>query len=107
MGKQQRTTGKQQQQKPQQVEASQQQRAELQELEQKRGQVAAELRQVEEQIYDLETTYLAQSNPMGNAIRGYEGFLGGQKKGAPAIDESDRLFSWSSVTGQLHVQGQR
>ena len=44
---------------------------------------------------------------MGNAIRGYEGFLGGQKKPQATIDESDRLFSWSSVTGQLHVYEQR
>ena len=53
------------------------------------------------QIYDLETKYLETANPMGNAIRGYEGFLGGNKKQPPTLQE-ERLFSWSSITGQLH-----
>lgn len=34
------------------------------------------------QIYELETTYLQTSNPMGNAIKGYEGVL--------------RWFAWQS-----------
>ena len=32
------------------------------------------------QIYDLESNYFQVSSSMGNAIRGYEGFLGGSKK---------------------------
>ena len=35
------------------------------------------------QIYDLETNYFQVSSAMGNAIRGYEGFLGGSKTRAP------------------------
>lgn len=38
---------------------------------------------------------------MGNAIRGYEGFLGPSKKAAPPVLPEERLFSWSSVTGQV------
>ena len=66
------------------------------ELEKKRLQVAAELSRVEQQIYDLETKYLEQSTPFGNAIKGYEGFLGGV--GQPkkvTIKPEDRLFSGS------------
>ncbi len=67
-----------------------------QELEKKRLLVAAELVRVEEQIYDLETKYLEQSAPFGNAIKGYEGFLGGV--GQPkkiTIKPEDRIFSGS------------
>lgn len=42
---------------------------------------------------------------MGNAIRGYEGFLGGSKKAAPPVQPEERLFSWSSVTGHLQLGG--
>ena len=41
------------------------------------------------------------SSAMGNAIRGYEGFLGGSKKTAAPVQPEERLFSWSSVTGGL------
>ncbi|KDD73037.1 hypothetical protein H632_c2605p0 [Helicosporidium sp. ATCC 50920] len=72
------------------------------ELEKKREAVADELRHVEQQIFDLETKYLESASAYGNAIRGYQGFLGGvsvpQRKVAAKSEE--RLFSWSSVTGQ-------
>lgn len=63
--------------------------------------VAEELRQVEKQIFDLESNYFQVSSGMGNAIRGYEGFLGASKKTAPPVQTAERLFSWSSVTGQI------
>ncbi|PRW50892.1 Chromatin modification-related MEAF6 [Chlorella sorokiniana] len=79
---------------------------EVHQLERKRMQVADELRQVERQIYDLETNYFQVSSAMGNAIRGYEGFLGGSKTRAPPpVQPEERLFSWSSMTGQLGVGG--
>ena len=53
------------------------------------------------QIFDLESNYFQISNSMGNAVRGYEGFLGGSKKAAPPVQPEERLFSWSSVSGQL------
>jgi chromatin modification-related protein EAF6 len=66
------------------------------ELERKRLQVAGELHKVEQQILDLETKYLEQSTAFGNAIRGYEGFLGGigqaKNKNVP-VKEEDRIFS--------------
>lgn len=65
-------------------------------LEKKRLQVAAELHKVEHQILDLETKYLEHSTAFGNAIRGYEGFLGGigqaKNKHVP-VKEEDRIFS--------------
>ncbi|PSC73841.1 pyruvate dehydrogenase kinase [Micractinium conductrix] len=73
---------------------------EVDQLEEKRKQVAEELRNVEKQIYDLESNYFGVSSAMGNAIRGYEGFLGASKKVAPAVQPEERLFSWSSITGQ-------
>jgi chromatin modification-related protein EAF6 len=73
------------------------------ELERRRLEVAQELGQVEKQIYDLETKYLEQSSAYGNAVRGYEGFLGGAQQGkkAQAIRPEERLFSWSSVHGKI------
>lgn len=67
------------------------------ELEKKRLQVADELHKVEQQIFDLETKYLEQSTPFGNAIRGYEGFLGGigQANKKVTIKPEDRIFSGS------------
>lgn len=68
-------------------------------------QVAEELRTVEKQIFDLESNYFQVSSAMGNAIRGYEGFLGPSKKAAPPVLPEERLFSWSSVTGQVGTGG--
>lgn len=67
------------------------------ELEKKRLQVADDLFKVEQQIYDLETKYLQQSAPFGNAIRGYEGYLGGigQANKKATIRPEDRIFSGS------------
>lgn len=69
-------------------------------LEKKRLQVADDLFRVEQQIYDLETKYLQQSAPFGNAIRGYEGFLGGvgQANKKVTIKPEDRIFSGSFAT---------
>lgn len=66
-------------------------------LEKKRLQVADDLFKVEQQIYDLETKYLEQSTSFGNAIRGYEGFLGGvgQVNKKVTIKPEDRIFSGS------------
>ncbi|KAG7667112.1 putative Chromatin modification-related protein MEAF6 [Nannochloris sp. 'desiccata'] len=71
---------------------------ETSELEKKRLQVSEELRKVETQIHDLETKYLEQSSAFGNAVRGYEGFLGGlsQANRKIIIKPEERLFSMSS-----------
>lgn len=68
------------------------------EIEKKRLALEDELDKVEQQIYDLETKYLDQSSAFGNAIRGYEGFLGGVGQGnrKVVVRDQDRLFSMSS-----------
>ena len=68
------------------------------EIEKKRLALEDELEKVEQQIYDLETKYLDQSSAFGNAIRGYEGFLGGVGQGnrKVVVRDEDRLFSMSS-----------
>ena len=68
-------------------------------LEKRRMAVAQELFKVEQQIFDLETKYLDQSSAFGNAIKGYEGFLGGAGLGnrKVVIKPEDRLFSMSSI----------
>lgn len=68
------------------------------EIERKRLALEDELEKVEQQIYDLETKYLDQSSAFGNAIRGYEGFLGGVGQGnrKVVVRDQDRLFSMSS-----------
>ena len=114
---------------------------EVLELEKRRLAVAEELRHVEQQIYDLETKYLENSNPFGNAVRGasgdpsvrawglgpgegdrparhcestcplsattgYEGYLGGASAANRKVSTKpeERLFSWSSVSGQAFVR---
>lgn len=73
-------------------------------LETRRLQVEEELRKVEQQIYDLETTYLETSSPYGNAVRGYQGFLGGlsQANRKIQIKPEERIFSFSSSTAPVY-----
>ena len=56
------------------------------------------------QILDLETKYLEQSSAFGNAVRGYEGFLGGlsQANRKIVIKPEERLFSMSSSSSVPH-----
>ncbi|KAK9804372.1 hypothetical protein WJX72_009735 [[Myrmecia] bisecta] len=73
----------------------------LQAAESKQRTTIQELRNVERQIYDLESRYLETANPQGNALKGYEGFLtlSGTSGRRAQIKPEDRLFSMSSVTG--------
>eukprot|EP00878_Enallax_costatus_P008496 GHUV01008881.1.p1 GENE.GHUV01008881.1~~GHUV01008881.1.p1 ORF type:complete len:115 (+),score=29.63 GHUV01008881.1:455-799(+) len=74
----------------------------LQQLEEKKKGISRQLKQVESQIYDLETRYLEGCNPAANALKGYEGLrslVGNSKPGkASPIDPADRIFSGSSTT---------
>eukprot|EP00877_Chromochloris_zofingiensis_P007791 jgi/Chrzof1/3265/Cz12g18120.t1 len=75
---------------------------ELKKLEEKGVQVVEQLRDVERQIYQLETKYLETCNPVGNALKGYEGLLTQPQPKKPAknaVHAEDRLFSGSSKTG--------
>nr|GLL41176.1 chromatin modification-related protein MEAF6-like [Ipomoea trifida] len=46
----------------------------------KRQKLQEELRNVEKQVYELETTYLQETGTFGNALRGFEGFLSTSNK---------------------------
>lgn len=73
------------------------------EMEERERQLVSEHRNIERQIYELESKYLSTSNPCGNAMKGYAGLTvqtaDRSKRGAIKMD--DRLFSSSSLTGQL------
>eukprot|EP00252_Welwitschia_mirabilis_P000478 TRINITY_DN10463_c0_g1_i2.p1 TRINITY_DN10463_c0_g1~~TRINITY_DN10463_c0_g1_i2.p1 ORF type:complete len:101 (+),score=16.58 TRINITY_DN10463_c0_g1_i2:107-409(+) len=75
----------------------------LQSLLAKRDRLQEELRLVEKQVYDLETSYLHDSSQCGNVLRGFEGFLSSTRntanlKRSRKFQPEDRLFSLSSVT---------
>lgn len=57
---------------------------------------------VEKQVYDLETSYLNDSNQNGNVLKGFEGYLAPTKtqnmKKSRNFKTDDRLFSLSSTT---------
>ncbi|KAG9451688.1 hypothetical protein H6P81_004592 [Aristolochia fimbriata] len=69
----------------------------------KREKLQDELRNIEKQVYDLETSYLHDSTQCGNVLKGYEGFLSSSKsttnlKRSRKFQPEERLFSLSSVT---------
>ncbi|KMT16621.1 hypothetical protein BVRB_3g049070 [Beta vulgaris subsp. vulgaris] len=45
----------------------------------KREKLQDELRNIEKQVFELETTYLQDSNQFGHVLKGFEGFLGSSK----------------------------
>ena len=71
-------------------------------LQQRKERLDEELKQVEKQVYDLETTYLNDSSQYGNVLKGFEGFLSQTKntsqKKARNFKPEDRLFSLSSTS---------
>ncbi|XP_031252915.1 chromatin modification-related protein MEAF6 isoform X1 [Pistacia vera] len=69
----------------------------------KRERFQEELRNIEKQVYDLETRYLQDSGQYGTALKGFEGFLSSSKnttnlKRSRKLQPEDRIFSLSSVT---------
>ncbi|KAL9395693.1 hypothetical protein Peur_009946 [Populus x canadensis] len=69
----------------------------------KRAKLHDELRIIEIQVYDLETSYLQDPGQCGNVLKGFEGFLSSSKntallKRSRKFQPEDRLFSLSSVT---------
>ncbi|GFP83362.1 chromatin modification-related protein meaf6 [Phtheirospermum japonicum] len=69
----------------------------------KREKLQNELRSVEKQVYELETSYLQETNTFGNAFKGFDGFLSSSKntaniKRSRKFQLEDRVFSLSSVT---------
>ncbi|KAJ4722715.1 Chromatin modification MEAF6-like protein [Melia azedarach] len=69
----------------------------------KRDRFHEELRNIEKQVYELETSYLQDSSQFGNVLKGFEGFLSSSKsttnlKRPRKLLPEDRIFSLSSVT---------
>ncbi|CAI0434408.1 unnamed protein product, partial [Linum tenue] len=69
----------------------------------KRAKLHEELRSIERQLYDMETSYLQDPSQCGNVLKGFEGFLSSSKntallKRSKKFQPEDRLFSLSSVT---------
>ncbi|KAH9682048.1 Histone acetyltransferase subunit NuA4-domain-containing protein [Citrus sinensis] len=69
----------------------------------KRSRFQDELRNIENQVYELETSYLQDIGQFGNAFKGFEGFLSSGKntsnfKRPRKLQPEDRIFSLSSVT---------
>ncbi|KAH6755415.1 histone acetyltransferase subunit NuA4-domain protein [Perilla frutescens var. hirtella] len=69
----------------------------------KRAKLHDELRNIEKQVYDMETGYLQDPSQCGNVLKGFEGFLSSSKnttllKRSRKFQPEDRLFSLSSVT---------
>lgn len=60
----------------------------------KRERLQEELRLVEKQVYDLETSYLHDSSQCGNVLRGFEGFLSSTRNTAKLKN------MWLGVMGQ-------
>ncbi|WCJ24044.1 hypothetical protein M5689_006030 [Euphorbia peplus] len=77
----------------------------------KREKLRDELRNVEKQVYELETSYLQDSSHFGNVFKGFEGFLSSSKntsnlKRSRKFQPEDRVFSLSSVTSPAAELGQ-
>ncbi|KAK8571905.1 hypothetical protein V6N13_047535 [Hibiscus sabdariffa] len=69
----------------------------------KRGKLQDDLRNIEKQVYELETNYLQDSSHFSHVLKGFEGFLSSSKntanlKRSRKFLPEDRLFSLSSVT---------
>ncbi|XP_050220559.1 uncharacterized protein LOC126670779 isoform X2 [Mercurialis annua] len=72
----------------------------------KREKLREELRNIEKQVYELETSYLQESSHIGHALKGFEGFLSSSKsttnlKRSRKFQPDDRLFSLSSITSPV------
>ncbi|XVF66485.1 hypothetical protein PTKIN_Ptkin10aG0039400 [Pterospermum kingtungense] len=72
----------------------------------KREKLQDELRNIEKQVYELETNYLQDSSHFGHVLKGFEGFLSSSKntanlKRSRKFQPEDRLFSLSSVTSPV------
>ncbi|XP_057546982.1 uncharacterized protein LOC130825665 isoform X2 [Amaranthus tricolor] len=72
----------------------------------KREKLQDELRNIEKQVFELETTYLQDSNQFGHVLKGFEGFLSSSKstanlKRSRRFQPEDRIFSLSSITSPV------
>ncbi|CAI9107643.1 OLC1v1007051C1 [Oldenlandia corymbosa var. corymbosa] len=68
----------------------------------KRANLHEELRNIEKQVYDMETSYLQDPSQCGNVLKGFDGFLTNKNttllKRSRKFQPEDRMFSLSSTT---------
>ncbi|RYR24978.1 hypothetical protein Ahy_B02g058594 isoform A [Arachis hypogaea] len=74
----------------------------------RRAKLHEDLRSIEKQVYDMETSYLQDPGQCGNVLKGFEGFLSSSKntallKRSRKFQPEDRLFSLSSVTSPARL----
>ncbi|XP_058101657.1 uncharacterized protein LOC131245903 isoform X5 [Magnolia sinica] len=62
----------------------------------KRKKLQEELRSIEKQVYELETSYLHDSSQCGNVLKGFEGFLSSSKS----------TTKWKSMQLDVMMEGQ-
>ena len=88
----------------------------VRDLEDQKRKIDQELAAMEAHIYELETSYLANSQTFGNVVKGYEQLMSQKgtqhcsvpvrKPGAKAFKDSERVFTLSSVTSRLQVKAE-
>ncbi|XP_057965607.1 uncharacterized protein LOC131156161 isoform X3 [Malania oleifera] len=68
----------------------------------KRGKLHDELRNIEKQVYELETSYLQDPSQCGNVLKGFEGFLSSSK--STTLPRSKQSDGMTLVQGGLKVE---
>lgn len=77
------------------------------ELLEKKKEVEEEIKRIEDQIYNLETSYLEETWFIGNVVKGFEGFLSNRSRSSTShmkkskYKDTDRLFSNSSANTKI------